>query len=149
MEDNVPDSTSLTENEKNPDSTSLTKNEKNPEKSINPPDQDEKNPADEGGVFECAICHWSESYHGHGSNISFARAIVFNEDAYVMRDPFTPWAHNAFVFLGAPCSMCQKLICVNCSVFYAKRFCSGCATENLQHFPVEVQKKIQQLTTIK
>ena len=48
MEDNVPDSTSLTENEKNPDSTSLTKNEKNPEKSINPADQDEKNPADEG-----------------------------------------------------------------------------------------------------
>merc|ERR1712071_741945 len=27
-------------------------------------------------MFECATCHWSESYHGHGSNISFARAII-------------------------------------------------------------------------
>lgn len=120
-----------------------------------------------GGVFECSICHWSERYHGHGmlkldqvsfgdqltifvgSSISFARAVTFNEDAYVMRDPFVPWAQNAFVFLGAACSICLKPVCVNCSVFYAKRFCIVCASDRLRHFPVEVQKKIQQLTKTK
>jgi len=100
---------------------------------------------DEGGLFQCALCQWSERYHGHGTSVPFARAVVFSEDAYVMRDPFVPYAANAYVFLGAPCSLCQKLVCAHCSVFYARRFCALCSLERLEHFPVQVQKKIQQL----
>lgn len=99
----------------------------------------------EGGRFLCALCGWSELYHAHGTSLPFARGIVFNEDAYAMRDPFVPYGPNLYLFIGAPCSVCQRLVCVNCSIFYAKRFCRECATSNVEHFPVEVQKKIREL----
>ena len=113
--------------------------------------KDEKKPeqTEEGGQFNCALCGWSERYHGHGTSLPFARGIVFNEDAYAMRDPFVPYGQNLYFFLGAPCSGCQRLVCTNCSLFYSKRFCKECASKNVQHFPVEVQKKIRELRTNK
>ena len=105
----------------------------------------EANVADEGGQFVCSCCGWSERYHGHGASVPFARGIVFNEDAYVMRDPFVPYGQNLYFFLGAACSSCHQLVCTNCSLFYAKRFCGRCAGRDIQHFPVEIQKKIRDL----
>lgn len=106
----------------------------------------EEPPPDEGGLFQCYLCGMAERYHGHGFSVPFARAIVFNEDAYVMRDPFTPYAANAFLCLGAPCSLCSQLVCLSCSLFYSKRFCSPCGQQHVKQFPVEVQKKIRELT---
>ena len=112
------------------------------------PEQEESKqqpPADEGGLFKCSLCSFSERYHGHGASVPFARGINFSEDAYVMRDPFTTFAPNAFLFLGAPCSLCNLPVCVDCSIFYTKRFCSPCANHHLQQFPVEVQKRIRHM----
>ena len=119
---------------------------------------------EEGGQFTCALCHWSERYHGRGSSVPFARGVIFHEDAYVMRDPFVPYGQNLYVFLGKPpfnlitikgyvfnhflnlganCSVCSRTCCQQCSLYYTKRFCNKCAQENVDQFPVEVQKKIR------
>jgi len=116
---------------------------------VKPKEEKKPEQTEEGGQFQCALCGWSERYHGHGTSLPFARGINFNEDAYVMRDPFVPYGQNLYFFLGAPCSGCQRLVCANCSLFYSKRFCGECANKNVQHFPVEVQKKIHELKTNK
>lgn len=106
---------------------------------------EEKTPVDEGGQFTCALCQFSERYHAHGSSLPFARGVVFNEDAYAMRDPFVPYGKNLFMFLGAACSSCERLVCIQCSFFYAKRFCRECAVKHVHLFPAEVQKKVSEL----
>lgn len=100
---------------------------------------------DEGGLFECRLCNLRERYHGSGTSVPFARGIRFSEHAYVMRDPFTPYAANAYLFLGAECSSCRDLVCASCSVFYTKRFCRNCAQRDIAMFPIQVQKKIRDL----
>ena len=120
----------------------------NPEPVVKPEQPEtSQQQTEEGGVFKCCMCSLTERYHAHGTRIPFARGIVFNEDAYVMRDPFTPYAQNAFLCLGGTCSLCSQLVCITCSIFYSKRFCATCAEQNIQHFPNEVQKKIRELCT--
>lgn len=62
-----------------------------------------------------------------------------------MRDPFVPYGQNLYIFLGAPCSCCQRLVCNQCSFFYAKRFCHECALKNIDFLPAEVKKKVCEL----
>ena len=113
------------------------------------PSEEVKKQVEEGGQFTCALCNWSERYHGKGTSVPFARGVVFHEEAYVMRDPFVPYGQNLYVFLGAACSVCNRTCCQQCSLYYSKRFCNKCAQENVDHFPVEVQKKIRELDATK
>ncbi|NWV03740.1 CDPF1 protein, partial [Ptilonorhynchus violaceus] len=65
------------------------------------------------------------------------------EEAYVMKDPFTP-DKDKFLIVGSPCSLCSKLVCIgtDSSLFYSKRFCLPCVKENLKAFPLETQEDI-------
>ena len=68
-----------------------------------------------------------------------------------MLDPFSPRIAGKanFLLLGGICVICEEkegrgaeaglaAVCLDCSVFYSKRFCIDCAAENIHHFPVEV-----------
>lgn len=103
--------------------------------------------------FNCFRCGLSEAAHFFGSEAPpFGRKqIWFNEKAFVMKDPFSPAGEGGkgkFLLLGGICSGSEDCagssgVCVDCSVYYAKRFCLDCATNRLDDFPTEVQIKIQ------
>ncbi|NXA70524.1 CDPF1 protein, partial [Mohoua ochrocephala] len=61
------------------------------------------------------------------------------EEAYVMKYPFTP-DKDKFLIVGSRCSLCSRAVCVDCSLFYSKRFCLPCVKENLKAFPLEIQE---------
>uniref|UniRef100_A0A8D2QU83 Cysteine-rich DPF motif domain-containing protein 1 n=1 Tax=Zosterops lateralis melanops TaxID=1220523 RepID=A0A8D2QU83_ZOSLA len=73
---------------------------------------------------------------------------VFVEEAYVMKDPFTP-DKDKFLIAESDCSLCSRAVCVGtnfkykCSLlrlFYSKSFCLPCVKENLKTFPLEIQE---------
>lgn len=98
----------------------------------------------EGGIFTCIRCGLQERYFYKGKHPPFAK-ILFREDSYVMKDPFSPPNKNQLLLLGSDCSLCNMPVCQSpdCSIFYTKRFCRTCADENLKHFPSEVQIKLK------
>ncbi|NXA88992.1 CDPF1 protein, partial [Melanocharis versteri] len=68
------------------------------------------------------------------------------EEAYVMKDPFTP-DKDKFLIVGSHCSLCSRAVCVvmlfslqDSSLFYSKRFCLPRVKENLKAFPLEIQE---------
>ncbi|NWI06234.1 CDPF1 protein, partial [Tichodroma muraria] len=63
------------------------------------------------------------------------------EEAYVMKDPFTP-DKDKFLIVLSHCSWCSRAVCVgtDCSLFYSKSFCLPCVKENLKAFPLEIQE---------
>ncbi|NXS19053.1 CDPF1 protein, partial [Mystacornis crossleyi] len=63
------------------------------------------------------------------------------EEAYVMKDPFTP-DKDKFLFAGSHCSLRSRAVYVgtDCSLFYSKRFCLPCVKENQKAFPLEIQE---------
>ncbi|XP_041457785.1 cysteine-rich DPF motif domain-containing protein 1-like [Lytechinus variegatus] len=100
---------------------------------------------DQGGkrrVFACSSCQFSSPYDYYGKRPGFLKSIVLLEEAYVMKDPFTP--ENRHLTIGGHCSECNKPVCVNkdCSIFYTRRFCLDCVLENFQEFPKEVQQEV-------
>jgi len=66
------------------------------------------------------------------------------EDAYVIRDPFSPSAGH--LTIGGNCCLCSKNVCMaqTCSIFYTKRFCISCVEKNIGEFPFEIQREITQ-----
>lgn len=100
---------------------------------------------EEGGIFTCTKCGLQERYFYKGRNPPSNKKIVFLEDCYVMKDPFSPPNKNQFLLLGSECSLCNKAVCQspNCSIFYTRRFCRSCAEENMEHFPAAVQIKLK------
>ena len=96
--------------------------------------------------FQCSSCGLCEMCHYFGSSTPFVKkSLEFTEDCYVMLDPFTPYnpkSANSFIVLGAECSECRVTVCVECSVYFTRRFCINCAQYNINEFPSDVQSKI-------
>ncbi|NXI00766.1 CDPF1 protein, partial [Pachycephala philippinensis] len=63
------------------------------------------------------------------------------EEAYVMKDPFTP-EKDKFLIVGSHCSLCSRAVCfgTDCSLFYSKRFWLPYVKENVKAFPLENQE---------
>jgi hypothetical protein len=99
----------------------------------------------EGGVFTCVRCRLEERYSYKGKHPPFTKKILFREDSYVMKDPFSPPNKNQLLLLGSDCCLCSMPVCQSqdCSIFYTRRFCRSCAEENLKHFPSAVQIKLK------
>ena len=96
--------------------------------------------------FQCSSCGLCEMCHYFGSSPPFVKkSLEFTEDCYVMLDPFTPYnpkSANSFIVLGGECSECRVTVCVECSVYFTRRFCINCAQYNINEFPSDVQSKI-------
>jgi hypothetical protein len=91
--------------------------------------------------FTCADCGLSEDADYYGRKPYFCRTIVFHEDSYICRDPFSPQASNNtnFLLLGSNCSVCKEMTCQECSVFYTKRLCAKCAISASQYLPQQLK----------
>lgn len=99
-----------------------------------------------GGVFACSFCTLRERYDYKGARPPFAQQLVYSEECYVMKDPFGPPNRGEVLVLGGDCDVCKRAVCLGCSVFYARRFCSSCATANLPDLPAQLHGKIGNLT---
>lgn len=103
-------------------------------------------------LFKCECCDLHEEYDYFGTKPPFATKIKFNENCYVMKDPFAPAPQHAkttnceyFLALGADCAKCDRKVCrgPDCSFFYLKTYCLACAGGMVKVFPLEVQTKIR------
>ncbi|KAM7437988.1 Cysteine-rich domain [Porites harrisoni] len=94
-------------------------------------------------TFKCSSCGFECYYEYFGKRPPFSKSVILLEDAFVIRDPFSPTTGH--LTLGGQCCLCSKDICVapTCSIFYTKRFCVSCVENNLMEFPEEIQKDIQ------
>ncbi|KYQ52540.1 hypothetical protein ALC60_08401 [Trachymyrmex zeteki] len=99
-----------------------------------------------GGTFTCSFCLLKERYDYKGTRPPFARQFVYSEECYIMKDPFSLPNKGEVLVLGANCSVCEHAVCLGCSIFYKRRFCSKCASSNVQHLPSQLHGKIRNLT---
>lgn len=97
------------------------------------------------GTFTCSFCHLKERYDYKGAKPSFARQLVYLEDCYIMKDPFSLPNKGEVLVLGADCSICKRIVCLGCSIFYTQRFCLKCASINIQKLPFQLHGKINNL----
>ncbi|NXM47451.1 CDPF1 protein, partial [Gymnorhina tibicen] len=97
------------------------------------------------GEFRCELCELSAPYTYYGRMPPNSRSHEPLEEAYVMKDPFTP-DKDKFLFAGSHCSLCSRAVCIgaDCSLFYSKRFCLPCVKENLNAFPLEIQEDMDE-----
>ena len=98
--------------------------------------------------FHCETCGLSEVCHYFGKSPNFVKnAVIFFEDTFVMRDPFTPRLQGKanFLMIGGICRSCSNQVCVACSIYYENRFCKECAKCNQAGFPAEIRAKIAKL----
>lgn len=103
--------------------------------------------------FKCQNCDLHEEYDYFGQRPPFASRIKFNENCYVMKDPFSPAPEQEkttnceyFIALGADCAECNRPICrgQECSFYYLKSYCLTCLSGGIMsRFPLEVQTKIR------
>lgn len=96
--------------------------------------------------FSCSICGISEKCHYLGTKPPFCKAFIeFEEECFVIIDPFTPRQSRTasnFLVIGGVCSHCKEEVCVECSIYFTKRFCMKCSEFNINEFPKEIQGKI-------
>lgn len=99
--------------------------------------------ATEKPMFTCSFCGFECHYEYFGKNPPFSKSVLLLEDAYVLRDPFSP--NPGHLILGGQCCLCSTDICVSqtCSIFYTKRFCISCVEKNMGEFPDEICKDLQ------
>lgn len=113
--------------------------------------QDHQEPVAEKIAFLCKECSMSELVHYFGKKPPFVKNIEFNEDSYIMKDPFSiPPSRNGkrsyteyFIVIGSDCVICRSTVCKDCSIFYNNTFCYRCAHERVSQFPLEIQSKIR------
>lgn len=107
--------------------------------------------------FKCGNCSFLEECDYFGKKPPFANKIKFNENCYVMKDPFAPSPEHAkttnsefFIELGAHCAKCERTVCrgQDCSFYYLKTYCLSCASSFVKMFPLEVQSKIKKQIAI-
>ncbi|NXF17822.1 CDPF1 protein, partial [Rhodinocichla rosea] len=93
------------------------------------------------GEFRCELCELSALYTYYRQMSPNSHSIVLLEEAYVMRDPFTP-DKGKFLIIRSHCSLCSRAVCVgtNCRLFCSKSFCLPCEKEDLKAFPLEIQE---------
>lgn len=94
-------------------------------------------------TFTCASCGFECNYEYFGKKPPFSKSVVLLEDAFVLRDPFSPNAGH--LTLGGRCCLCTRHICISqtCSIFYTERFCISCVQKNKEEFPDEILKDLQ------
>ncbi|KAK0087121.1 hypothetical protein PV325_001730 [Microctonus aethiopoides] len=102
---------------------------------------------DLGGTFRCEFCSLVEHYHYKGLKPPFARDILFNENCYIMKDPFSLPNKGEVLILGGDCSICNKSVCLDCSIFYTKRFCQECVAKNIDNLPSQLKNKMKHFIT--
>ena len=99
--------------------------------------------------FQCALCGLCEMCQYKGTAPPFVKNLLeFTESCYVMVDPFTARQSrfgNNFLVLGGECDSCHVTVCVECSIYFTKRFCVKCAQFNINEFPKDVQSRIVKL----
>lgn len=101
--------------------------------------------------FTCSSCAMSEFVDYFGKSPPFTRNMELLEDSYIMKDPFTvpPSKHGKrsfteyFISIGSHCSLCQTVVCKECSLFFKSSFCYPCAETKVHQFPLEIQSKIR------
>lgn len=105
------------------------------------------NNKEKGGTFLCETCGLRETYHYYGRRPPYHRGVTFQEDCYLMRDPFQNQPTGSFLLLGSSCTACKRVVCqaASCSIFYTTRFCVACAKANLKEFPMEMQQRINKV----
>lgn len=99
--------------------------------------------------FKCNICGLNEICHYFGKKPPFVRGqMKYVEDTFVMMDPFCPREKGRpnFLTIGGLCRYCENSVCVECSVFYAKRICKDCATLHFDDYPDEIQARLKKLS---
>lgn len=96
-------------------------------------------------IFACSICDLKERYDYKGTRPPFARQLLYSEECYVMRDPFSLSNKSEVLILGADCSKCKRTVCSTCSIYYARRFCLECASSELRNLPLQLHSKITSL----
>ncbi|KAL0132574.1 hypothetical protein PUN28_000378 [Cardiocondyla obscurior] len=99
-----------------------------------------------GGTFTCSLCLLNEHYDYKGLKPPFARQLIYLEECYIMKDPFSLPNKGEVLVLGANCSVCEQAVCLGCSIFYTKRFCPKCAFNNIKNLPSQLHDKIRNLT---
>jgi len=123
--------------------------------------REEKKKAEEADqesvLFSCVRCGLNEMCHYLGRQPpSHKKKLNFKEDTFVMRDPFTPratlpgqsfnkspWSGANILVIGGTCSICGRVVCVDCSTFYTRRYCLDCASNHIREFPADIGAKIQ------
>lgn len=95
--------------------------------------------------FTCALCGLSEKCIYKGKEPMFNKQLVFLNDCYIIKDPFSPPNKGQILILGSDCSVCLKPVCQSpeCSFFYEKSFCRECTYTHINSFPLPVQLKLK------
>jgi hypothetical protein len=96
-------------------------------------------------IFTCSFCSLKERYDYKGAKPPFAQQFVYSEKCYIMKDPFGLPNRGEILVLGANCNICNRVVCMGCSIFYTKRFCLKCAYSNMQNLPLQLHNKIRNL----
>lgn len=101
-------------------------------------------------TFVCKICNFSILTESEGRTKKFQ--VEFTEKCYIIKDPFAPHlqtskfsCENALV-IGSECRHCGFAVCSICSLFYKRTQCIDCANKLLQSYPVEIRKKIKNMS---
>ncbi|XP_017790802.1 PREDICTED: cysteine-rich DPF motif domain-containing protein 1, partial [Habropoda laboriosa] len=97
------------------------------------------------GLFRCSYCLLEERFDFKGIKPPFARQLNYLEECYVMKDPFSLPNKGEVLVLGADCQFCKKPVCLGCSVYFGRRFCVKCASNNIQNLPSQLHPKIKSL----
>jgi len=96
--------------------------------------------------FECSLCGLCEMCQYFGQKPPFTKSrLEFDEDVFVMIDPFKPRQSrfaSDFLVLGGTCLACKLEVCLDCSIYFTKRFCIKCAQFNINEFPKDIQSRI-------
>lgn len=96
-------------------------------------------------TFTCSFCYLKERYDYKGTKPPFARQLIYLEECYIMKDPFSLPNKGEVLVLGADCNICKRIVCLGCSIFYTQRFCLKCAFNNIQKLPFQLHSKINNL----
>lgn len=96
-------------------------------------------------IFTCSVCYLKEHYDYKGMKPPFARQLIYLEECYIMKDPFSLPNRGEVLVLGADCSICKRIVCLRCSIFYGQRLCLKCASNNMQKLPLQLHDKINNL----
>ncbi|KAL5261338.1 hypothetical protein ACHWQZ_G007138 [Mnemiopsis leidyi] len=95
----------------------------------------------------CQICQINLPYDFYGKKAPYCPGVIYFDDTYLLRDPYSP--EPRVVAVAGPCDLCSSIACLDCSVFYTKRFCGKCILENSDGFPsqivVGIKDKLQQV----
>lgn len=96
-------------------------------------------------IFRCSCCSLEERFNFKGIKAPFARQLSYLEECYIMKDPFSLPNKGEVLVLGADCNFCKKPVCLECSIYFGKRFCLKCALCNIQNLPSQLHSKVNNL----